>query len=64
MSAAALFERHQSGRRRYRSGYVGQSVSAVDNGSPIRGIDKPRAPPAAPALANAIFAATGSASAS
>jgi isoquinoline 1-oxidoreductase beta subunit len=34
-------------------------VRAVDNGSPIRGIGEPPVPPAAPALANAIFAATG-----
>ncbi|MCA6106320.1 xanthine dehydrogenase family protein molybdopterin-binding subunit [Bradyrhizobium cenepequi] len=34
-------------------------VRAVDSGSPIRGIGEPPVPPAAPALANAIFAATG-----
>ncbi|MCA1455678.1 xanthine dehydrogenase family protein molybdopterin-binding subunit [Bradyrhizobium sp. BRP22] len=34
-------------------------VRAIDNGSPIRGIGEPPVPPAAPALANAIFAATG-----
>jgi isoquinoline 1-oxidoreductase beta subunit len=34
-------------------------VRATDNGSSIRGIGEPPVPPAAPALANAIFAATG-----
>jgi isoquinoline 1-oxidoreductase beta subunit len=34
-------------------------VRAVDNGSPVRGVGEPPVPPAAPALANAIFAATG-----
>ena len=34
-------------------------VRALTNGSEIRGIGEPSVPPAAPALANAIFAATG-----
>ena len=35
------------------------AVRAVDLGGPVRGIGEPPVPPAAPALANAIFAATG-----
>ena len=34
-------------------------VRALENGNKIRGIGEPPVPPAAPALANAIFAATG-----
>ena len=34
-------------------------VRALDNASPLRGIGEPPVPPAAPALANAIFAVTG-----
>ncbi|ARE39936.1 Isoquinoline 1-oxidoreductase beta subunit [Rhodovulum sp. P5] len=35
------------------------TVRALENGDQIRGIGEPTVPPAAPALANAIFAATG-----
>ncbi len=35
------------------------AVTVLENGSKIRGIGEPGTPPAAPALANAIFAATG-----
>jgi isoquinoline 1-oxidoreductase beta subunit len=34
-------------------------VRILENGEKIRGIGEPGTPPAAPALANAIFAATG-----
>jgi isoquinoline 1-oxidoreductase beta subunit len=34
-------------------------VRGLENGSKIRGIGEPPVPPAAPALGNAIFAATG-----
>ncbi|GAA0294804.1 xanthine dehydrogenase family protein molybdopterin-binding subunit [Rhodovulum strictum] len=34
-------------------------VRALESGGPVRGVGEPPVPPAAPALANAIFAATG-----
>jgi hypothetical protein len=43
------------GSRLYRTPVI--EVRATDNGSAIRGIGEPPVPPAAPALANAIFAA-------
>ena len=35
------------------------SVKILENGDRVKGIGEPAVPPAAPALANAIFAATG-----
>jgi len=35
------------------------SIEVLENGERIKGIGEPGTPPAAPALANAIFAATG-----
>ena len=35
------------------------TVKVLESGGPIRGVGEPGTPPAAPALANAIFAATG-----
>jgi len=45
------------GMRLYQTPQI--TVRALSNGSRIRGIGEPGVPPAAPALANAIFAATG-----
>ena len=45
------------GMRLYQTPQI--EVKALINGSRIRGIGEPGVPPAAPALANAIFAATG-----
>ncbi|MFV0369805.1 MAG: hypothetical protein ACK5KM_15240, partial [Hyphomicrobiaceae bacterium] len=45
------------GMRLYQAPQV--TVKALENGASIRGIGEPTVPPAAPALANAIFAATG-----
>ena len=47
----------------YRAMRIGECpeivVQALGSGGPVRGIGEPPVPPAAPALANAIFAATG-----
>ena len=45
------------GMRLYQSPEI--LVKGLENGSKVRGIGEPPVPPAAPALANAIFAATG-----
>lgn len=45
------------GMRLYQTPEI--EVQALTNGPKIRGIGEPGVPPAAPALANAIFAATG-----
>ncbi|KJZ23306.1 xanthine dehydrogenase family protein molybdopterin-binding subunit [Tritonibacter mobilis] len=45
------------GMRLYQAPQI--EVRALSNGSRIRGVGEPAVPPAAPALANAIFAATG-----
>ena len=45
------------GMRLYQTPRI--EVRALENGDEIRGIGEPGTPPAAPALANAIFAATG-----
>ncbi len=45
------------GMRMYQTPQI--EVRGLENGSKIRGIGEPPVPPAAPALANAIFAATG-----
>ena len=45
------------GMRLYQTPLI--QVRALTNGNEIRGIGEPTVPPAAPALANAIFAATG-----
>ena len=53
----------QSNFHNYNSIRINQApniqVQILENGSKIRGIGEPGTPPAAPALANAIFAATG-----
>ena len=50
------FDAYQ-GMRLYQSPQI--TVKALENSPNIRGIGEPTVPPAAPALANAIFAATG-----
>jgi len=46
-----------SGMRLYQCPEI--MVRGLENGEKVRGIGEPPVPPAAPALANAIFAATG-----
>jgi len=56
MAEQANFDSHE-GMRLYQCPEI--FVKGLENGSKIRGIGEPPVPPAAPALANAIFAATG-----
>ncbi|RLJ40923.1 isoquinoline 1-oxidoreductase beta subunit [Litoreibacter meonggei] len=66
MNAELTYENHApqqdnfhayEGMRLYQTPVI--EVKALSNASKIRGIGEPGVPPAAPALANAIFAATG-----
>ncbi len=66
MNCALTYEGHApletnyhayEGMRFYQAPQI--EVRALSNGSRIRGVGEPGVPPAAPALANAIFAATG-----
>ena len=66
MNCALTYEGHApletnyhayEGMRLYQAPQI--EVRALSNGSRIRGVGEPGVPPAAPALANAIFAATG-----
>ncbi|WP_065334906.1 xanthine dehydrogenase family protein molybdopterin-binding subunit [Tritonibacter mobilis] len=66
MNCALTYEDHApletnyhayEGMRLYQAPQI--EVRALSNGSRIRGVGEPGVPPAAPALANAIFAATG-----
>lgn len=66
MNCALTYEDHApletnyhayEGMRLYQAPRI--EVRALSNGSRIRGVGEPAVPPAAPALANAIFAATG-----
>lgn len=66
MNAELTYENHApeqdnfhayEGMRLYQTPII--EVKALSNASKIRGIGEPGVPPAAPALANAIFAATG-----
>ncbi|WP_417838910.1 molybdopterin cofactor-binding domain-containing protein [Tritonibacter scottomollicae] len=66
MNCALTYEGHApletnyhayEGMRLYQAPQI--EVRALSNGSRIRGVGEPAVPPAAPALANAIFAATG-----
>ena len=56
MAEQANYDTH-TGMRLYQCPRI--HVRALENASRIRGIGEPPVPPAAPALANAIFAATG-----
>jgi isoquinoline 1-oxidoreductase beta subunit len=56
MAEQSNFDSHE-GMRLYQCPEI--MVRGLENGDNIRGIGEPPVPPAAPALANAIFAATG-----
>jgi isoquinoline 1-oxidoreductase beta subunit len=56
MAEQSNFDGHE-GMRLYQCPEI--HVRGLENGNRIRGIGEPPVPPAAPALANAIFAATG-----
>lgn len=56
MAQQSNFHDHE-GMRLYQCPNI--EVRALENGAKVRGIGEPPVPPAAPALANAIFAATG-----
>jgi isoquinoline 1-oxidoreductase beta subunit len=56
MAQQSNFHEHE-GMRLYQCPNI--EVRALENGAKVRGIGEPPVPPAAPALANAIFAATG-----
>ncbi len=56
MTEQRNFDSYQ-GMRLYQAPSI--EVRALENGDTLRGIGEPAVPPAAPALANAIFAATG-----
>ncbi|MBO6724283.1 MAG: xanthine dehydrogenase family protein molybdopterin-binding subunit [Rhizobiaceae bacterium] len=56
MAEQSNYHAHE-GMRMYQTPEI--MVRGLQNGSKVRGIGEPMVPPAAPALANAIFAATG-----
>ncbi|WP_299350981.1 molybdopterin cofactor-binding domain-containing protein [uncultured Shimia sp.] len=56
MAEQSNFDSHE-GMRLYQCPEI--IVKGLENGAKVRGIGEPPVPPAAPALANAIFAATG-----
>ncbi|WP_296766654.1 molybdopterin cofactor-binding domain-containing protein [Sediminimonas sp.] len=56
MTEQRNFDQYQ-GMRLYQAPLI--EVRGLENGDTLRGIGEPAVPPAAPALANAIFAATG-----
>ena len=56
MAEQTNYHAHE-GMRLYQTPEI--MVRGLQNGSKVRGIGEPMVPPAAPALANAIFAATG-----
>ena len=56
MAEQSNYHAHE-GMRMYNCPSI--EVLGLENGTKVRGIGEPPVPPAAPALANAIFAATG-----